>query len=453
MNPSIFRAYDIRGIYPAELDEAAAGAIAAAFARTAREKKPNRRVRIGIGRDNRTSSPSLHAAVIEAIRGQDADVVDIGLSSSPMFYFAIPHLGLDAGVMITASHNPAHYNGLKFADERGLPLPDEDTKKIKSLACGPALEKAAQSGELRTAHVMEEYVRKNLSIVPIDPRARAVRVVVDPGNGVSAPLCAAYYDAIGAQMIPLSFELDGTFPNREPNPLVEKNIARLCETVRAQHAACGIALDADGDRIVFVDENGAPVSPEYITALLAQELLARDRGARIAYDLRSTHAVPETIRANGGTPVLTRVGHTFIKKVMQDKDALFAAEVSGHYYFRDIGFFEAPLLVITLVLNALVQKEAALSALLAPFMTRAKIEETNFEVADKEAVIERLASHFAKASISRIDGITIEYPDWWCNVRPSNTENLLRLNLEANTGKLLDEKLKEVTDIISEAAA
>ncbi len=451
MNPSIFKAYDIRGLVPDEVNEEVVERIGRAFATHLRNETSKETVTLAVGQDNRTHSPNLFAALTKGLIDAGANVVDIGLASTPFFYFAVSSLELDGGINVTASHNPPEYNGLKCVRKKAEPIGVESgLVEIQALALGSDTLVSPHKGVMSAQHILPDYVKKNCELIPLDD-VSSLRVAIDTGNGVSVLMIEELMRQHALSVLPLYFGLDGTFPNHLPNPLQEKNIAVLKKTVVEQGCTCGIALDADGDRSVFIDEKGCSVPSDILTALLAHELLQTHPNESIVYDATSSWATREAIVAGGGTPIISRVGHSFIKAVMKKENALFAGERSGHFYFRfgDLGYFEAPLLVINTVLNLLANSGATLSSLIAPFQKYAATGEINFEVADKTAMMRTIENTYHDAkNISHLDGVTIEYDDWWCNVRPSNTEPLLRLNLEAKSTELRDAKLKEITSII-----
>jgi len=449
---SIFKAYDIRGTVPQEINEAIAYRVGKAYAaflfKHTDSKKP---LTIAVGMDNRVSSPALQTEVIRAVRESGVNVIDIGLASTPFYYFTVSRLELDGGIMVTASHNPPEFNGFKPVIAKAAPLGSESgLKDIEALYEKNECIQASTMGTLESRDLLSEYTDANLSFAPAKNMA-GLTAVVDVGNGVSSLMCAALFDRLSCKLLPLFFELDGRFPNHMPNPLIEENIKTLKSTVQEKNASLGIAFDADGDRSIFIDEEGNIIPADLMTALVAQELLALYPHEHILYDLRSSWAVKEAISAAGGIPFVCRVGHAFIKKQMQEEHALFAGEVSGHFYLRfgDLGYFEAPLVVTLLVLNLLARTGKPLSELIQPFRTYFSTGEINFEVADKLTILKNIETRYADArTISHLDGVSIEYDNWWCNVRPSNTENLLRLNLEAKTATLRDEKLAEIKSII-----
>lgn len=445
MNSSIFKAYDIRGIYPGEINEDVAMRIGRVFAFFLRTETGKKRVSIAVGRDNRVHSPHLLSALVCGLTAGGADVVDIGLASTPFFYFASSQLECDGGIMVTASHNPPEYNGFKCVRTRAEPIGVETgLREIQSL-----VEKI--ESHITSVDLLNDYIQKNLKLAPIAGWS-GLRVAVDTGNGVSALMMQGLIDATGLSAIPLYFELDGTFPNHLPNPLKEENVAVLKKTVVEEKCSCGIALDADGDRSVFIDESGESVPSDLITALVASVLLKKKPGEKICYDATSSWATREVIREQGGIPVISRVGHSFIKEMMRTENILFAGERSGHFYFRfsNLGYFEAPLLVMIIVFNLMAESGKTLSALIAPFRRYAATGEVNFEVKDKEKILKLVTEQYATAkTVDHLDGLTIEYDDWWLNLRPSNTEPLLRLNLEAKTTELRDRRLKELTELIN----
>lgn len=448
MNQSIFKAYDIRGIVPDEVNEDIVERIGRAFATYLRKETGKEVITLAVGQDNRTHSPALFSALTKGLMDAGADVVDIGLASTPFFYFAVSYLGLDGGINVTASHNPPEYNGLKCVRQKASPVGTESgMKEIQELAMGTDSLVSEHKGTMLSKDILSDYIKKNLELVPAHDYSK-LKVAIDTGNGVSALMIQEFISAVHLPVIPLYFELDGTFPNHMPNPLDEKNVADLKKAIVDNQCHCGVALDADGDRMIFIDEKGV-MANDVTIALLAQGLLLHHPNEKILYDIRSSHSVPETIRESGGIPVVTPVGHTIIKQYMRKENGLFAGELSGHYYFRDIGTFEAPLMALTTILNLLATSGKKLSELVVPLRRYFDTGEINFTVNDKDAVLRKLEERFHDAkNCIRLDGVTLEYDDWWCNVRPSNTEPLLRLNLEANTAELRDAKLKEITTII-----
>jgi len=440
--PDIFKAYDIRGIYPSELDGQLAERIGGAFVTLLRPKT------VVLGHDLRTSSPALAKAVTDGITARGTDVLDIGPCTTPMFYFAVAHLKADAGMMVTASHNPAQYNGLKMAKAGAAPFGDEEIQEIKRLVERKAIAPAARRGNVTKREVLAPYIDRVCSFASLP---RRLKLVVDTGNGMCGLTVPEVLKKLPLEVTFLCKEIDLTYPNHEANPLKTETLKHLQQEVRKQHADIGIAFDGDGDRVGFVDERSEVVPMDLAGGLIAVELLKKNPGAAILYDIRSSHAVPELVRAANGTAEKTRVGHYFIKKRMRELDAAFALELSGHYYFRDLSFTDSGIVAALSILSTLSSSRRPFSWLMKPFRKYAKTGEINFEAADKDAALERLRQRYADAKLDFTDGITIEYGSWWCNVRKSNTEPLLRLNLEAESTELMEEKVSELSAIIRES--
>ncbi|MDP2656001.1 MAG: phosphomannomutase/phosphoglucomutase [bacterium] len=449
---SIYKGYDIRGIVPSEINADLAYTLGCAFACYIRNLKTDgQKLRILVSRDNRSTSNELSEQLIAGLMSQGVQCIDIGLAATPIFYFASDHLGCDGGIMVTASHNPAQYNGFKIVREESIPIGlDSGLLDIQTL-----VERAdfppQTVGSVEKKEIIDQYIVNQKNILEMTD-TKNLTIAIDTGNGVSVSMIKPFMETLNTHMIPLYFEMDGTFPNHEPNPLKYENIKDLCELVRSKKADCGIALDADGDRVIFVDEHGEPVSSDFISALVIVELLKNVPGATILYDVRSSHVVRETIQEHGGTPHVTRVGHAYIKERMRSLDALFTGEVSGHFYFKDTHYYEAPLLTIGMILKAMMKKNIPLSQLIAPYKKYCSTGEVNFTVSDKDAVVRRIKDHFAPDAkvTSEIDGITMEFDEWWFNVRLSNTEDVLRLNMEATSQEMCDDKRAEIENIIKQ---
>ncbi|MDP9234202.1 MAG: phosphomannomutase/phosphoglucomutase [Actinomycetota bacterium] len=438
---AIFKAYDVRGLYPEQLDEDAARRIGSAFARFAGSD------RIAVGRDMRLSSESLTAAFGHGAAAAGAAVVDLGLVSTDGLYFGSGHLDLPA-VMFTASHNPPQYNGLKMCRERAAPIgQDTGLAEIRALA-EAADEPSEETGAPETENILERYAAHCRGFVDASALA-PLKVAIDAGNGMAGLTAPAVFEPLPIDVVPLFFELDGTFPNHLANPIEPANLVDLQKTVTEQHCDVGIAFDGDADRIFLVDESAALVSGSLTTALVAERLLKKHPGESIIYNLICSWTVREVIAENGGTPIRSRVGHSFIKEVMAKTGAIFGGEHSGHYYFRDNFRADSGMIAALLVLEAMSETGQALSKLLAPFRRYEDSGEINFEVADQGAAMDVLAERYSDGDQDRVDGLTVAYPDWWFNCRPSNTEPLLRLNLEARTKELLQEKLDEITGSIT----
>jgi phosphomannomutase len=436
----IFKAYDVRGVVPDDLDEDVARRIGAAFASWSGAPK------VAVGHDCRLSSPSLAAAVRDGVASQGADVVDLGLASTDLVYFASGALDV-AAVMLTASHNPPQWNGMKFCLAGAVPVgQDSGLADIRSLA-GRDLAPASSRGRVEERDLLDEYVDHVLTFVDAGAM-RPLTVVADTANGMGGLIVPAVLSRLPVTLIHLFPELDGTFPNHPADPIDPENQRDLKASVLEHHADIGLAFDGDADRVFLVDERAEGVSGSEVTALVATAMLERSPGAKIVHNLITSWAVPEVIREQGGTPVRTRVGHSFIKQVMAETGAVFGGEHSGHYYFRDNYRADSGLIAAVVVLERLSRSDGPLSTMLAPFRRYHASGEINSTVADKEAALGRLDAVYSEGRRDRTDGLTVEFEDWWFNVRPSNTEPLLRLNVEAKSEELLTEKTAAVLDII-----
>jgi phosphomannomutase len=436
----IFKAYDVRGVVPDELNTDVARRIGAAFARWTHAP------RIALGRDARLSSPDLAEAFADGVTSQGAGVVDIGQASTDLLYFASGSLDVPA-TMLTASHNPPEYNGLKFCLAGARPVgQDTGLAEIRELAeADPPL--AASRGTVERRDVLDAYVDHVLSFVDVS-RMRPLTVVADTANGMGGLVVPPVFERLPMRLIHLYPELDGTFPNHPADPIQPENQRDLKRAVVEHDADIGLAFDGDADRVFLVDEDAAGVSGSDVTALVAAAMLAREPGAKIVYNLICSWAVPEIVRENGGVPVRTRVGHSFIKQVMAETGAIFGGEHSGHYYFRENYRADSGLIAAVVVLERLSIAGEPLSELLRPIRRYADSGEINSHVEDQAAAIERISAAYASARQDRVDGLTVEFDDWWFNVRPSNTEPLLRLNVEARTPELLEQKTSEVLSLI-----
>ena len=449
INPDIFKAYDVRGLYPGEINEEVARLIGRGFA--AYLKVP----RVAVSRDMRVSSPAIAAAFIEGVREQGTDVVDYGMLGTDMMYFAVVHDNLDGGAQITASHNPGKYNGIKMVRAGALPLSgDAGNGDIRDMIATDRLPAPpARKGALTTRSVTDQYIDKVMSF--IDPSViKPFNVVLDAGSGMGGLVAPLLFDRLPCRTTRLCFEIDGTFPNHEANPLIEDNRADITAEVIRQKADAGIAWDGDADRCFFLDGSGEFISGDFITALLAEAFLMKHPGSTIVYDLRASHAVKDTVARYGGRALENRVGHAFIKRRMRDEDAIFGGEVTGHYYFRDNFYADNGFIPALLILELMSKKGKSLRELLQPFRERYFISgEINTKLPSMKDVprtLEAIEASYKDAAIARMDGISIEYPDWHFNVRGSNTEPMLRLNLEALTPELMEEKRDEVLAVIRE---
>ena len=448
----IFKAYDIRGLYPSQLDEDIARQIGLAFPHILTEEDLAQGRQVVVGRDMRSHSEPLVQALIEGLLDGGLDVLDIGLATTPMNYFAVGYLGTAGGLQVTASHNPARYNGIKLSRHGARPVSgDQGIPRLEQLVQSGELKPAEKRGEVQKGEIFEIYGNFLLSRLSRPEGARRLKVVADAANGMGT-LYQPLLEQAGIDLIPLYFELDGTFPNHEANPLKLENLRDLCAAVKEHGADLGVSFDGDGDRSALVDEKGNAVGSDLTTALIAGELLERDPGKAIVYDLRSSRAVAEYIEERGGRPIRERVGHSFIKATLRREDGLFGGELAGHYYFRDTYIADNSLLAVFEALNLLWKTGKPLSELVAPLERYAKSEETNFQVEDKAGKIAELGQRYSDGQVDDLDGITVQYDDWWFNVRPSNTEPYLRLVAEASNQELLDTKMAELMSLLGEPA-
>ena len=439
----IFKAYDVRGVVPDELDADLARRIGAAFAEWSGAAA------ILLGRDCRLSSPELAAAIAEGATSRGVDVVDIGLASTDLLYFASGSQDLP-GIMLTASHNPKQYNGLKFCLAGARPVGEESgLREIRGLVEAGDRPPVEDPGSISTRDLLEPYVDHVLSFVDVSAM-RPLVVVADTANGMGGLVVPAVMARLPVALHHLYPELDGTFPNHPADPIDPENQRDLKAAVLEHDADVGLAFDGDADRVFLIDEQAQDVSGSILTALVAEAMLRGEPGAKIVHNLICSWTVPEVIRENGGIPVRTRVGHSFIKQVMAETGAIFGGEHSGHYYFRDNYRADSGLIAAVVALGELSAAEVPLSELLAPLKRYADSGEINSRVDDQHAKIEEIAAALTDGRQDRLDGLTVEFDDWWCNVRASNTEPLLRLNVEARTRALLEEKTAEVLALIRE---
>ena len=439
----IFKAYDIRGSYPDELDEAMARKIGAAFVRLLNAQ------RIVIGRDMRLSASALAKTFIEGAISSGAAVTDIGMVTTPLLYYAIAAGRFDGGAMVTASHLPGGMNGLKLCREEAIPLSgDQGLPELERLVTEklPLQRSPTSKGSCQQVDMMDGYIEKLSSFVH---NPTPLKIVVDAGNGMAGPEVFALFKQFPVwTLIPLYMEPDGRFPHHVANPLLPDATRDLQAVVLREKADIGVAFDGDVDRCGFIDEKGKRVPEDLVTALIAEFLLTKEPGATILYDLRSSRIVPETITHLGGKAVRTRVGHAFIKATMREENALYAGELSGHYYYRDMGFTDNALFTMIQMLNFLSLKKMPLSDLIRPLQTYYATGEINIRVKDKDSVFTALEANYNDAQKDHLDGLTIGYDTWWFNLRASNTEPLMRLNLEAADLIIKEEKRKEVLNII-----
>jgi phosphomannomutase len=444
---SIFKAYDIRGVVPDELDPELAAGIGRGAARFLGASA------VALGRDARSHSPGLADALAGGLRDEGVDVVDLGNCTTPMLYFGVEHLDLGGGLMVTASHNPAHYNGFKVCREHAIPVGgDSGLAEIERLAGAEPGPPAATRGARREVDVREAYVEHLLAVGEGRPR---LRVAIDCGNGMAAVGLEPLLARLPLEVERLYFEPDGTFPNHDADPLKAENLRDLVAAVRLSGADLGVAFDGDADRAIFVDERGEPVPSDLVTALLAGPQLRRHPGGRVLYDLRSSRATAEAIEAAGGVAEMCRVGHSFFKARMRETGGIFGGELSGHFYFRFSPTLVADdgLAAFVSLLDLVAAEGKLLSELVAPLCRYHASGEISRRVADAAALMAAIEAEHPRAEISHLDGLLVRYPDWWFNLRPSNTEPVLRLNLEAETEDLMAARRDELVARMEAAAA
>jgi phosphomannomutase len=447
MTGAIFKAYDVRGIYPTELNEDIARLIGRAFVAYLDAH------RVAVSHDMRVSSPDLAAAFIDGALEQGADVVDYGLCATDMLYFAVVRDGLDGGAQVTASHNPKAYNGMKMVRREAFPLSgDAGIGEIRDMVMGGSIPPPSRPrGRVERRNLLDAYVEKVMSF--IDPSGiRPFNVVLDAGSGMAGLVAPKLFERLPCRTTRLCFEIDGTFPTHEANPLIEENRRDIVERVVAEKADVGIAWDGDADRCFFIDGGGEFIAGDFITALLAEAALLKQPGQPVVYDVRASYAVKDTVAKYGGTALMNRVGHAFIKRRMREENAIFGGEVTGHYYFRDFYYADNGFIPALLILELMSRRGQTLAELLAPFREKYFISgEINTRVADMSLVDARLAEladRYKDGRTYTLDGFSAEFRDWHFNVRPSNTEPMLRLNLEALTPELMVKKRDEVIGII-----
>ena len=447
LDPKVFKAYDVRGIYPTELDEDGAYAIGRAYIEQFEPKQ------IAVGRDMRLSSPSMAASVIRGAADEGCDVLDLGLVGTEMVYFAVGELELDGGVMVTASHNPKNYTGMKIVRRGALPVGGESgLLEIRDRAVSLGDTSGGQTpGQVQEYDIWPAFVDRVLSFIDLS-EIKPLRVVIDAANGMAGVMLPPVLERLPIEAVRYYFEPDGTFPNHEPNPLLPENRQFIIERTKAEGADFGVAFDGDADRCFFVDDTGEFVPGDFVTALFAELVLEKNPGAKIIYDVRASWAVPERIERAGGVPLINRVGHAFIKQRMREEGAVFGGEVSGHYYFRDFSQADSGVVPFLLMLELVSRRGQKLSEILRPFRERYFITgELNTPVPDVALKLQELKERFGpQGEVSHLDGISVTGKDWHFNVRPSNTEPLLRLNLEARSEELMEQKRDEVLDVIRE---
>ncbi len=448
IDESIFKAYDIRGLYPDSLNEDVARDIGRAFVTYLGLSGS----RVVVARDMRLSGETLQSAFIEGVTSAGADVLDLGLVSTDALYFAVGHLEEPGGAMITASHNPKDYNGFKLCREDAIALSGEHgIGQIRDLiSSGKLPEPAEYPGSVEQSDIAEEYAKHCLTFIDTEG-LRPLKIVVDAGNGMAGKMLPPIFEKLPFEYVPMYFELDGSFPNHPPNPIEPENMEELQERVKSEGADFGVAFDGDADRCFVVDEKGVTISGDLLAALVAKNVLEKEPGATILYSAVCSKALPELVEDEGGHAIRTKAGHSIIKPQMREHDAAFGGEHSGHFYFRDNYFADSGIIAMLTVAELVAREEEPLSELLRPIDPYVRSGEINSEVEDQEATLQKVEEHYAQQGdpkVDHLDGLTVDYGDWWFNLRPSNTEPLLRLNVEASDRETMEERRDELLDLV-----
>ncbi len=454
MDPSIFNADDITGVYPKQINEEGAWKIGCAAARflpsllRGYERGQANSHSICVGRDMRTHSPAIAKALIEGMISSGTDVIDVGMIDTPQMYFAVNHFGTCGGVQVTGSHYPARYSGFKISGIQAKPIgADTGLKDIEHVATALLHTKGNATGSVQQHDLNAEYVKHVLKF--LQPKTKKIRIAVDASNGMAGKMVPVIFDGLPVEIIEINFEHTGKFKH-EPNPLVEKNLASVKAAVKKNKCDLGFCFDGDADRLAIVDEKASTVRCDLATALMAPYFLEKNPKSTVVYDLRSSRVVAEEIIKHGGTPRRGRVGHSYMKKALRDSRAIFGGEPSGHFYYRDNYYSDSGMITLIHMINVVSQADAPISELIAPLRKYHSSGEISFEVVDKQARMDEFVRRYGDGQIDNLDGVTIIYKDWWFNCRPSNTELLLRLNIEARTKELLEEKLAEMTQQLGE---
>jgi phosphomannomutase len=441
---SIFKSYDVRGIVPAQLNDDVAYAIGRAFVEVLGRKN------ICIGRDMRPSGVALMDALTRGATDAGADVTQIGLISTDCIYFAVGHYGFDGGVMITASHNPAQYNGFKFCREEAIAISlGTGLAEVRDAAAAGNFQTPARTGQVAQRDVLDDFARHCLTFIDDIAAIKPFRIAIDAGNGMAGATVPRVFKHLPQiTVLPLYFELDGTFPNHPASPIEPENMVDVQRAVSEHHCDLGVAFDGDADRMFIVDEKAELIGGDIVTALVGIDTLRHFPGAKILYNLICSRSVPEAILAHGGIPLRSKVGHSIIKKIMRDENAPFGGEHSGHFYFKRNWFADSGMIALMQCLNVFSAADGPVSSVIAPIDKRSRSGEINSTVRDIPAKLEEIQRRYADAEIDHLDGITIQYPDWWMNIRASNTEPLLRLNVEGDTKALMEQHRDEALALI-----
>src|ERR687894_797192 len=448
IDESIFKAYDIRGTYPDQLDEDLARDIGRAFVHHLGLSGS----RVVVARDMRLSGEDLQAAFIEGVTEAGGDVLSLGMVSTDALYFAVGHLEEPGGAMITASHNPKNYNGFKLCREEAIALSGESgIGQIRDLITSGKLPEAAEyPGSVEQSDIAEDYAKHCLSFIDVES-LRPLKIVVDAGNGMAGKMLPPIFEKLPFEYVPMYFELDGSFPNHPPHPIKPENMEELQERVVAEGADFGVAFDGDADRFFIVDEKGVTISGDLLATLVAKNVLEKEPGATIIYSAVCSKAFPELVEGEGGRAIRTKAGHSIIKPQMREYDAAFGGEHSGHFYFRDNYFADSGIIAMLTVAELVARQDGPLSDLLIPIDPYVRSGEINSEVEDQEATLKQVEEHYAQRDdpkIDHLDGLTVDFGDWWFNLRPSNTEPLLRLNVEASDRETMERERDELLSLI-----
>jgi len=455
INPGIFKAYDIRGVYGVDFDEEMSYMLGLAYADLRKRELNKNNLEIVVGSDMRLSSPQLKKELINGLLDGGCDVVDIDLASTPTFYFAVAEYKYDGGLLVSASHNPGKYNGFKMVRSGAVPLSGETgINLLKNLVLSGELKKSDKKGKIiKRENVLKEYVAHSIAMADVD-KIKPLKIVIDPANAMGSRYFDELFKYLPCEVIKINWKLDGTFPAHEADPLKPENIQELCEAVKKEKADLGIATDGDGDRIFFVDNEGEIVEPGVAKAFLSKLFLKGNKGAKIGYDIRPGKMTEDTIIENGGIPVPTRIGHSLIKEQAIKENIYFSTEATGHFYLNmgDSGCYEIPVLISLKVLEELSSGGKTMAEYASEYRKYFHSGEQNNKVDNPDEKINEIKKKYSDGKLNELDGIYIEYPDFWFSVRKSNTEPLLRLNLEARTKKIMEEKRDEILKIINPPA-
>jgi len=450
VNSNIFKAYDIRGIYGQDFDDQTAYDLGLAFSQMRKKERQKDELQIVVGSDMRLSSPQLKENLIKGLVDGGMKVINIGLAPTPTFYFAVAHYGYDGGILVSASHNPKEYNGFKITREKAIPLSsDTGMYDLRDLVVGGNLQKAEKSGEvLQKEGILSDQVFRDLGFADIT-KIKNLKIVIDTANAMGIPYFDELFKHLPCEIIRMNWQLDGSFPVHEADPLKPENMEALCQKIKETGADLGIATDGDGDRIFFADDQGERLEPGITRAILCKLFLREKPGSKIAYDIRPGRITPDTIVANGGIPIVTRVGHSLIKEQGIKEGAYFAGESSGHFFLNmEDGCYEVPLIVTLKILQELSESGQKLSDYIKPYKKYFSSGEINTKVSHVKAKIAEVKNNYSDGQQNEIDGISVEYPDWWFNLRGSNTEPLIRLNVEAKNKELMEQKRDKLLNLI-----